>query len=178
VTLARCSALWNNACGCGSLLATLRERRRRQRRRPGVRSILEALHRCLVEEIWEKSNLDAIDELVDDGVVACSPHGVVRSRAEFKEHVRLWTVPFPDQTVEIAEMAAIPDGTVVRWSARGTHTGGDFHGVPPTHRHVLVTGLTITHWARRKMITAWSAYDMLRVLEQLTAVDQRGGCLR
>jgi hypothetical protein len=66
------------------------------------------------------------------------------------------------------------DRVVIRWTARGTHTG-ELNGLAPTDRAVEVTGITIQRIAGNRVAEAWSNWDTLGLLQQIGASPAPGG---
>jgi len=67
-------------------------------------------------------------------------------------------------------MIAEADRVVVRWTWTGTHTG-EFMNIPPTGRHITVTGTSIHRFADGKFVESWASYDSLGMMMQLTAEE-------
>jgi predicted ester cyclase len=63
------------------------------------------------------------------------------------------------------------DKVAVRWSADMTHTGGDL-GIPPSHRKVHVTGMTMVRIANGKVVEGWDNWDQLALMRQIGAVPE------
>ena len=134
------------------------------------------ISRAVVEEAFNRGNVDALDELVDpnhknnDPVAAELPPGV----EGLKQLVRLYRSAFPDVQVTIEDEIAEGDRVVTRWSARGTHQG-DFIGVQPTGKQATATGITIDRISGGKIVESWTSWDTLGVLQQLGAVPAPTG---
>ena len=123
------------------------------------------------EEIWCKGNMDAIDVLLSkDFIFNYPPPGVEPSREVYKQVVKSYFEGFPDFKSAIDDMLAEGDKVVVRWKGRGTHTG-EFMEIPPTGKHVTVTGLSIIHVLDGKIIEEWTEMDNLGALQQLGVIE-------
>ena len=84
----------------------------------------KALARRYLEEIWDKGNVEVIDELFTTDFVRHGPpavEGEVRGPESFKGLVSTYHAGFPDFRVTIDEMIAEGDRVVTRWTVRGTH---------------------------------------------------------
>jgi len=44
-------------------------------------------------------------------------------------------------------------------------------GIPPTGRHIAITGISIHRFADGKFVESWVSYDMLGMMQQLTAEE-------
>ena len=80
---------------------------------------------------------------------------------------------FPDVHFTIEDQVAEADKVVTRWTWRGTHQG-PFQGIPPTGKHVMVTGVGINRFANGKVVENWTNMDILGLLQQLGVVPAPG----
>lgn len=80
---------------------------------------------------------------------------------------------FSDFHHTIEDQIAEGDKVVTRISAYGTHTG-ELLGIPPTGKHVTMTGITIHRIANGKLVEHWAQIDALGLLQQLGAVSLPG----
>jgi predicted ester cyclase len=86
----------------------------------------KALVRRYFEEIWDKGNLELIDELFTTNFVRHGPtatEGEVRGPEAFKDLVSMYRSAFPDLRVAIEDLIAEGERVVTRWRTRGTHQG-------------------------------------------------------
>lgn len=125
--------------------------------------------RQFYEEVWNQGNLAAVDELtaadfVDQGLLP-PVHGL----EALKQYVGMYRAAFPDAHFTIEDMIADGDKIVVRFTATGTQHG-DFMGIPPTGKHVTVTGISITRLEKGKVVEGWSSFDALGMLQQLGVI--------
>ena len=113
----------------------------------------------LTDEVWNRGNLDAVDELLAPDFTAHNlPEGFPPDADGFKQAVSLYRTAFPDMTMTLEDIIADGDRVVVRWSARGTH-GGDLAGFPPTGRPVSVTGIGIHRFVGGRIVENWSQFE-------------------
>jgi predicted ester cyclase len=75
----------------------------------------------------------------------------------------------PDLTITIGAQVAEGDLVVTRWTGTGTHSG-PLMGVPPTGRHVTVTGIDICRVVDDRIVEYWQELDTLGMLRQVGAV--------
>lgn len=125
------------------------------------------LVRRFAEEVFVKSNVDLVDELVDEGFVDyTAPPGTPPGPEGIKLMARAFTSAFSDWSMEIHGMVAEED-TVVFWgSGRGTHTG-EFMGVSGTGKEVIIPGVHIVRVANGKIVEHRGYSDLLGTLRQL-----------
>jgi steroid delta-isomerase-like uncharacterized protein len=134
----------------------------------------KALVRRYFEEIWDKGNLDLIDELFTTNFVRHGPTGTegeVRGLEEFKGLVSMYRSAFPDLQVPIEDLVAEGDRVVSRWRTRGTHEG-ELMGIAPTGNQASVTGILIDRISGGKIEEEWVDYDTLHLMQQIGAVLQ------
>ncbi len=82
---------------------------------------------------------------------------------------RAYFTAFPEQHVTVDDLIAEGDKVVLRYTIRATHQG-EFMGVPATGRAVTVTGIIISRFAGGKWVEDWSAFDALRLMQQVDAI--------
>jgi steroid delta-isomerase-like uncharacterized protein len=134
----------------------------------------EALVRRYFEEIWDKGNLDLIDELFTTNFVRHGPtatEGEVRGLEAFKGVVSMYRTAFPDLRVPIEDLVAEGDRVVTRWTARGTHQG-ELMGITPTGNQASVTGIIVDRISGGRIEKEWVEYDTLHLMQQIGAVPQ------
>lgn len=80
---------------------------------------------------------------------------------------------FPDLHIMVEDMIAEGDKVMARVSWRGTHKG-EFIGIPPTGKQVMVTGMYEYRIAGGKIAEWWDFSDNLGLMQQLGAVPAPG----
>ena len=123
--------------------------------------------RAVLEELFEKGNLDAADELIHpDFVNHEAPPGNPRGPEGMRETVAwlrgLWGPMHADVEDEIVE----GDKVVARVTMHGRHLG-EFLGKPPTGKEYAVEHIHIWRIADGKVIEHWSVRDDLGQALQL-----------
>ncbi len=133
----------------------------------------KALARRSIEEIWNKGNLAAADELVAPNHVTHDPAipNPGRGPEATKQQASMYRTAFPDLQVTIDELIAEGDTVVTRWTVRGTHKG-DLMGIAPTGKQVTITGINISRIAGGKAQEDWSNWDTIGMMQQLGVVPQ------
>jgi predicted ester cyclase len=127
---------------------------------------LTATLRLLVEEVWNRGNLSAADELLAPDAAVHLGTGQVVGPAGFKAFVVLWRQAFPDWQCTIEDLACEGEALAQRWVGRGTHLG-ELQGVPPTGRRVIVSGIDMVRFAEGRIAARWGEVDALGLLQQL-----------
>jgi steroid delta-isomerase-like uncharacterized protein len=129
------------------------------------------LSRRIFEDVWNRKNLNAIDDLMaadyvhhDAGTVpANGPEG-------YRQFVSSYLNAFPDAHFTIEDAFTVGESEVTRWAVSGTHQG-ELAGIPPTGRRFSVTGISIAHIANGKILESWNNWDALGLMQQLGVVS-------
>ena len=76
---------------------------------------------------------------------------------------------FPDMHVTIEDQIAEGDKVASRLTVSGTHKG-DFMGMAPTGKQMMITGIDIVHIKDGKAVERWGNLDDLGLMQQLGAI--------
>ncbi len=135
----------------------------------------KAIFRRLVEDGFNKGNLDVFDELVaPDFVNHSAPPGVPPTREGWKQLAAMFRAAFPDMHLHIKDEIAEGDQITIRFTAHGTHRG-ELMGIPATGKEVAVGGISIARIAGGKITERWEEFDMMGMMVQLGVVPAPGG---
>ena len=118
------------------------------------------------DEIMQRGNVDAIDQLFASEFTGHDTAGGTFSREEFREGVRAMLSAFADRQVELADQVIDGDKVATRWTATGVHSG-DFNGIPATGRPISMTGISIDRIAGGKIVESWEVTDDAGLLRQV-----------
>lgn len=132
----------------------------------------KSLAHRFIDEVYNKGNLDFIDEVVAPNWVEhdpSSPEGMSSSLEGAKRFVEMYRNAFPDIQITVEDLIAEKNKVVTRWTARGTHQG-ELMGIPPSGNRVEVTGINIDRIEGGKVVESWSNYDTLGMMQQIGAV--------
>ena len=129
----------------------------------------EIIRRLWYEELWDKWNLSAADELCSADYQLHLPGvPVPMDRSGTKQVVAMFSASFPDLTHTVDEMIGEGDTLAVRWSVNGTHRG-EFQGIPASGTSVKVSGITVHHLRDGKLRETWLVFDTAALLQQIGA---------
>ena len=121
-------------------------------------------------EFIEGGSMDTFQEIfAEDFVNHTAPPGSPRNRdgvVYFFNH--LLKPAFPDLKVEIHDMAAEGDKVTTRKSFHATHKG-EFFGVPPTNKTVVMDVIDIIQLRNGKYVGHWGILDLYSLMAQLSA---------
>jgi predicted ester cyclase len=62
------------------------------------------------------------------------------------------------------------DKVVTRWTITAVHFG-EFMGVPPTNRRLIMNGIIIDRFVDGRVVEAWESFDMHGLMAQLGATE-------
>ena len=136
----------------------------------------KALMRRMVEEILNRGNLEAADEIFAPDYVLHDPASPeeVRGPEGFKGFVGVFHTAFPDLHLTIEDQIAEGDNKMVtRYRVSGTHRG-DLMGLPPSGKRVTFVGVGVTRTSDGKIVETWEHYDALGLMQQLGIVPLPG----
>lgn len=131
----------------------------------------KAFIRRLIDEEWNKGNLDAVDQYVASNFVHHdSTNPDIINRETYKQWITATRTAFPDFQVIIDDEIAEGDQVVTRWTARGTHQGElvtPAGTIPPTGQQVSLPGVTISRYKNGQVVEDWHIGDSLGMMFQL-----------
>ena len=130
-------------------------------------------HRC-VEEVWNRGNLDVVDELYGPDYVHHAYPDLPRGPAGYKEVVREFRGAFSDFRLTIEELIVEGDRSATRWRMRGTHDRAELMGIAPTGKEITLEGIVVARVADGKVVEEWEQFDALGLLRQLGAALPAG----
>lgn len=131
----------------------------------------KAIVRRFFSEVVNERNLAVADDLVArDFIEHSALPGLPPGRDGFKQFLTMLATAFPDLHVTIEDILTDRDKVVVRLTIRGTHRG-ELMGMPPTNKPATWSGIDIIRIANGKMVERWGERDLLRLMEQLGALQ-------
>jgi steroid delta-isomerase-like uncharacterized protein len=126
----------------------------------------KTLARRWFEDLWNRVDLDAAEEILSAVFVEHLTHERERGIEELKEYVTIYRNAFPDIQNTVEKIVAEGNIVAVLWRSRGTHHG-EFMGFGPTGREVTYTGMRQFRIAENKIAESWVTMDAQRWQEQL-----------
>jgi predicted ester cyclase len=136
----------------------------------------KALVRRLVEEVQNRGNMTAIDEIVADTFVKTplwpnprrpSSMTTADAPAGVRAGVAMMRTALLDLTTTIDAMTAEGNTVMICTTTRGTHTGGPFFDLPPRGQPVEWTTFAIYRIAGGKIVEQRWLWDRLGAFQQL-----------
>lgn len=134
----------------------------------------KTIARRVVEEVWNKGNLDALNEIVAPNFVGHDTLGPqIQGLEGYKKRVHSIRTAFPDLHASLEDIFQEGDVVITRVHSRGTHKG-NLQGIAPTGKRCDVQGITITRFSDGKVVESWTQMDALGLMQQLGAVPLLG----
>ena len=122
------------------------------------------------EEVWNKQNAAAIDEL---WALEKKVHGLpgvdgrqVETRAAFKAFHQQFCSAFPDLHVRIEDTITEGNKIAARVYVTGTHMGPGL-SKEPTGKSVGFAGICIAHVHDGRVLESWNSFDFMSMYQQL-----------
>ena len=130
----------------------------------------KAIMNRLMEEVLNKKNLAAADEIVAKDFVELDPlPGQEQGREGLKQILSMFFAAFPDLRSTVEEQIAEGDKVVSRFTWRGTHKG-EFLGISPTGGQVTVKGVVIDRVVEDQFVESRILMDNLGMMQQLGVI--------
>lgn len=129
----------------------------------------KALLRRFDEEVWNQRNPALVDELFASNHLFRAAGSPPLDREGHKQMIAHFQGAFPDGRASTEDLIAEGDTVASRWTYRGTQQG-EFQGIPPTGKQVILTGISIWRFEGDKIVESWHEFDALGLLQQLGAI--------
>jgi steroid delta-isomerase-like uncharacterized protein len=133
----------------------------------------KALARSSWEEIVNKQNPQAIEEVYAPNFVWHEPDQDIQGYEQARQFVSAFFKGFPDINISVEDVIAEGDKAVTRYTIRGTHQGETEEFGPPTEKQMELKGITIHRFEGGKIVEEWERYDNLSVMQQLGLVPEQ-----
>lgn len=129
------------------------------------------LSRRIFEDVWNRKDLNAIDEIISADYVHHDANSPAAAGVDgYRQFVKYYMSAFPDAHFTIDDAFTAGDSEVTRWTVTGTHEG-ELAGIPRTGRRFSLTGISIARIANGKIVESWNNWDALGLMQQLGVVS-------
>ena len=147
--------------GCESTRETTLEERNKE------------LVRRVGEEVWNKGNLEIIDEFYSADIVRhFLPDGSeIQGLDKLRDSIRDHRKAFPDWTEKIELIVAEGDFVAIHFSSTGTNKGS-FLGNPATGKQIHTNDMSIYRIVDGKIVEQWLLPNLLSLSQQLGLISQ------
>jgi predicted ester cyclase len=124
-----------------------------------------------VEEIWNRGNLDAIDQLTSPSARGRQA-GEGMTPDDLRMAVEEFRTAFPDVHMDLEMQVAEGDYVVNFLKLTGTQQG-DFRGISASGNRIEVKGISRLQYGRDgKVVDEWVEFDQYGMVQQLGAVPR------
>jgi steroid delta-isomerase-like uncharacterized protein len=138
----------------------------------------EEIVRRVVEEIYNKGNLEVVDEVYSPNFRLHTPMGTFEGQDGIRQYVRMFREALPDMHLEVDNQLHGDNQIALEWSSTGTHNG-PLMGIEPTGKHVENQGSNFVQLDDDGKIVEehlyWDHLGMLRKLD--VSGDQLSGMI-
>ncbi len=139
-------------------------------------SVLERNKRLVLnmdDELWNKGNLDRMNEFISpDFVRHFLPGGSeLRGIDSLRAHVKKHREAFPDWQEEIRHIVAEGDFVVIHFVSTGTNKGS-WLGNPPTGKRIQINEMSILRIENSKIAEQWLLPDIFSLQQQLAEPEK------
>ena len=127
---------------------------------------------AFIQELFTDGDLTAVPRYLDPDFVNHDPPfpGAPAGAEGMRLAAEMFRRALPDWHSELDQMVAEADIVVERFTASGTHTGGELMGVPATGRAIVLAGINIFRIDGDRIVERWGRLDELGLLRQLGLV--------
>jgi len=128
--------------------------------------------RRLVEEVWNKGDLSAVEQLLTPNYThhdSATPDFGRGPEAE-RKRASLYRAAFPDLHMTIENIISEGDTVMARWSCHATHKG-ELNGIAPTGKRIDITGISVCRISGGKLAEGWVQWAALGMMQQLGVVS-------
>ncbi|MFL5616729.1 MAG: ester cyclase [Gemmatimonadaceae bacterium] len=123
------------------------------------------LVRRFYKEVYGDWNMSLVEEVVSPRFTSHDwPEGTPRGPEGFRMFYSAIRTALPDARYEVDDLISEGDKVVVRWRLLGTHEG-DFRGIAPTGRAIVLKGIAIYRVEGGRLMERWVVTDLHAALE-------------
>jgi predicted ester cyclase len=120
------------------------------------------------------ANTGTVDRLPEFIASDCTiPHTNIQGLMWFREHLLTFHKCYPDLVVTVDGQVAEEDIVVKWWTMRGTHSG-NWGGVKPTNKKILLSGVNIQKIRNGRIVEHFGGSNSLEALMELGVVKWAG----
>jgi steroid delta-isomerase-like uncharacterized protein len=133
-----------------------------------------------MDEAFNEGNLDVLDEVLAQRIITHDPaeSSDIQGIEAHKQRVSGYRQAMPDLEVTAEDLIATDQYVITRWTARGTNTG-EFAGMQPTGKPIVITGISIDRFdANGRIVETWDQWDNLGFLQQLGMIPEAAEAAR
>jgi predicted ester cyclase len=120
----------------------------------------------LIEEAWNRGNLDVLDELVAEDAKPSNTSGPP-GPATWKADIQYYRSRLGSLHYTVDDLFVCGDKAAARWTAKAVDTKGFLGGVA-SGQQVEFTGITIYRIRDNQFVDHWAEFDLAGLRDQLS----------
>ncbi len=129
--------------------------------------------RAIFEEIWNRQDYSAADNLLaDEFDFHIGGTSRTMTPSELREIVDKWHMAFADFKFEVHAVVSSDERAAVHATLHGTHTSA-WNGIQPTGRQIRLEHMFFFRFEDDRIVAVWELLDRSELRRQLT--DDAGG---
>jgi len=128
----------------------------------------KAIMRRMIEEIWNKGNMNVADELFSADHTSPSAPDLPAGPESVKMLAGMFREAMPDYHMDIDLIFADEEKVAARFTQSGTHNGAELMGMQPSGRKATWTEIGVLRIKDNKIVESWYEVDMLSMINQLS----------
>ncbi|MFO1477152.1 MAG: ester cyclase [Verrucomicrobiota bacterium] len=132
----------------------------------------KSLARRLLEEVVNTGEVERLSEFISEDCT--NPLMGVQGWGWFRDHVLNFRRCYPDLVVTVDGQIAEGETVVTWWTMRGTHSG-EWGGLRPTHKRIVLHGVNIQKFRNGRIVEKFGASNSLEALLELGVVQWAAG---
>ena len=125
-----------------------------------------------IEKVWNQADLVNFRKLTTTTFTFSIRGEPAIERTLMEQYVQAMHAAFPDWRIEVIDLIAEDNRVVAHWHGKVTHLGS-FKEIPPSGKHIHVSGINIYHIEDGKIISEWEQTDTLGMLQQMGLIPNR-----
>jgi len=129
----------------------------------------KAIVRRFIEEIFVGGSHDAVDELVDERMVAHTWPSTGHPRDDLKAAMDRVSGALADAEFTIDDLIAEGDRVAARLTTAATQVG-EFMGLPPSGKRYSIEEIHVFRLRDGKVVEHWHQFDQMGMMKQLGAM--------
>lgn len=130
----------------------------------------KSLYRRMTDKIWNKGDLDAIEDFfAPDVVIHGAPPEWPAGSAGVKATVSMWREALPDFELDLQFVIGEGDKVANYWIISGTHSS-ELLGIAATGKHIEMFGMSLVRFENGKIAEIWGTSDQLGLMRELGAI--------
>ena len=127
----------------------------------------KALYRKFIDEVINKKNLDAVNDLIAPGFIDHNPMpGTPPGPDGMRQAMEVFLGAFPDIQSDLTFLVAEGDIVVGHQITTGTHQG-ELMGIPPTGKKIEMAEIHAVRIKDGKAVEHWGLSDDAAMMQQL-----------